>query len=359
MPKPLSRTAWSGASSKTRLDTKLDGVYGQKAPFRSLLAFEGSAMKATHARTSTAKQAPSLTATTLKSNLKSSASRELLEQRFTISPIMAKHILDKHNKRNRTLNEHHMSSIARDIKNGNWIDGTGSMISFAKDGSLMDGQHRLAAIVSAKRPLKLSVKFGLEKEAQRVIDTGRKRTYSDFIAMSEGMDSPYKAERASVTRMLFGFLNDPHTPCQYAKHHKPTQSDLIDVAKEFREDIAKAVSLVCAPGLVTKITVGSHAAFAAVLMRHSEYSEYIEEFFDLLGTGANLDADDPIMVIRNRFMIRPDLRTATMKDASIGLLLKGWNHWINGDAVSNKMHSPDKLVQVVGLSKMGTHDVYD
>ena len=315
-------------------------------------------MKAAYQRTTALKQPPTLTASTLKSNLKSSSSRELLEQRFTVPPIMAKHILDNHNHRNRTLNEHHLSSLVRDIRKGNWIDGTGSMISFSKDGSLIDGQHRLAAIVAAKKPLKLSVKFGLEEAAQRVIDTGRKRTYSDFIAMSEGLDAPYKAERASVTRMLFGFLNDQDTPCLFAKHHKPTQSDLIDVAREFSTDIAKSVSLVCGPGLVPKVVIGSHAALVAVLIRHSDYSAYAPEFFDLLGSGANLDSDDPIMIVRNRFMTKPEFRSSHMKDASIGLLIKCWNHWINGDQVSNKMHSPDKLVPMVGLTKLGTHKLY-
>ena len=301
---------------------------------------------------------PSLSASTLKANLKAGENGELQEQRFVVSPIMAKQILDKHNHRNRSLNDAHLSSLVRDIKRGHWIESTGTMISFAQNGQLIDGQHRLAAIVKAKKPLALSLKFGLDERSQRVIDTGRKRTYSDFIAMTEGLDAKYKTERAAVTRLVYGFLHDQTNPHLYANNNKPTQSDLYDVSAEFNQDISKAVSTVLGPGLVQKVVIGSFAAFVAVLAMHSDYSEHVGEFFHLLGTGANLEADDPIMVVRNRLMMRAEFRDQKEKDRTIGLLIKCWNLWIDGDSVTNKMHTPDALVPMVGLTRMGKHRLY-
>ncbi len=306
----------------------------------------------------TGPKAPSLSASHLKTNIKAGEQGELQEQRFLITPIIAKHILDKYNHRNRSLNETHLASLVRDIKHGHWIASTVTMVSFAQNGQLIDGQHRLAAIVKAKTPLPLSLKFGLDDAAQRVIDTGRKRTYSDYIAMTEGLDAKYKTERASVTRLLYGFLHDQERPHVYTNNNKPTQSDLYEVSSEFGEDIAEAVAAVFSPGAIPKVVVGSYAAFVYLLAKKSTYGEHAKEFFDLLGTGANLDSDDPIMVVRNRLLTREEFRNQKTKDRTIGLLIKGWNHWVNGDSVSNKMHNPEQLIPVKGLKKIGKHRLY-
>lgn len=301
---------------------------------------------------------PTLSQQAFKTFLKAGERGPLTEQKFLVTPSIAKKILDKHNGQNRTINSDHLSSLVRDIKRGHWIDDTGTMISFGTHGQLIDGQHRLSAIVKSGEALKLSFKFGLDAAAQRVIDTGRKRTFSDYIAMTEGLDAKYKTERASVTRLLYGFLHDQERPHIYTNNNKPTQSDLYDVAVEFGEDITEGVQTVLGPGLVQKVVIGSYAAFVYVLAKHSDYSEYADEFFQLLGTGANLEADSPIIVVRNRLMTRYEFRDQKTKDRTIGLLIKAWNMWINGDTASVKMHNPEALVRMVGLTKMGKNKLY-
>lgn len=304
------------------------------------------------------RKAPTLSTAGLRTLIKTGAREETLEQRFVITPAVAKHILEKHNQSNRSLNENHISSLVRDIKNGHWIEGTGTMVSFAQNGQLIDGQHRLGAIVKSKTPLRLSLKFGLDESAQRVIDTGRKRTYSDFIAMTEGLDAKYKTERASVTRMLYGFLHDQAHPHSFTNNNKPTQSDLYEVAVQFNDAITEAVTSTLGPGHVQKVVVGSYAAFVAVLANASDYSIHTSRFFELLGTGANLDADDPIMVVRNRLLTRDEFRNQKTKDRTIGLLIKCWNLWIQDEKTTNKMHNPDSLPKMVGLTKLGKHRLY-
>lgn len=304
------------------------------------------------------KKLPALTATSLKSLIKAGTQEETPERRFTVTPAIAKLILEQHNPKNRSINEPHLASLVRDIRNGNWVESTGTMISFARNGQLIDGQHRLGAIVRTGTPLRLSLKFGLDEAAQRVIDTGRKRTYSDFIAMTEGLDAKYKTERASVTRLLYGFLRDQSRPHVYTNNNKPTQSDLYEVAVEFNDDISGAVSTTLGPGQIHKIIIGSYAAFIYILTSHSVHGDRAKEFIELLATGANMEADDPIMVVRNRLMTRDEFRSQKTKDRTIGLVIKGWNHWIRGDKVSSKMHNPDSLPPVAGLTQLGSHKLY-
>lgn len=302
---------------------------------------------------------PNLSQTGLRNLLKTGEKGETIEQQYVVTPTVANFILSKLNGTNRTLNDTHLASIVRDIKAGNWVEGTGSMVSFAKNGELVDGQHRLGAIVRSKTPLRLSFKFGISEDAKRVIDTGRKRTFADFITMTEGHDAKYKTERASVTRLVYGFLHDQHHPHGYTNNIvKPTQSDLYTIAEEFHEDIADAVQKALGPGHVQKVTVGSYAAFVYLLAAASDYGDYAQEFMGHLSTGANMEANNPIMVARNRLLTRDEYRSAKNKDRTIGLLVKTWNLWIRDKTVSAKMHSPDEVPKVIGLDKLGRHKLY-
>jgi len=98
---------------------------------------------------------------------------------ISISPSMAEHYLSK-NIRNRHVSERLVTKYANDMVNGNW-GVTHQGIAFYLDGSLADGQHRLLAIVRAKKSIKMPVTTGLKKEASVDIDVHRPRNVVDGI----------------------------------------------------------------------------------------------------------------------------------------------------------------------------------
>lgn len=67
------------------------------------------------------------------------------EDNYEVSPSQAKKWLEQ-NKANRSVNKAKVKQMARDIKEGHW-DSTHQGIAIASDGTLIDGQHRLLAIV--------------------------------------------------------------------------------------------------------------------------------------------------------------------------------------------------------------------
>lgn len=98
----------------------------------------------------------------------------------TITPDRAARYLT-HNTGNRSIKKGHVRSLARDIANGKWRL-TGEAIKFNCDGELLDGQHRLQAIVAAKTPAPMLVIRGLERGVRTVLDTGAKRTAGDALS---------------------------------------------------------------------------------------------------------------------------------------------------------------------------------
>lgn len=100
----------------------------------------------------------------------------------TVTPEMATELLE-HNTLNRPLNQMHVNRIARQIIDGKWRFN-GDTVKVAKSGDVLDGQHRLWAIIEAKKPVETVIVRGIEREAFATIDTIRKpRSGGDTLAL--------------------------------------------------------------------------------------------------------------------------------------------------------------------------------
>jgi len=99
----------------------------------------------------------------------------------TITPTQAaKWLSPSVNRDNRPIRDSHVEFLAQQILGGNW-QTTHQGIGFADDGRLLDGQHRLSAIVRANRQVQMMVTRGLSEEAFKVVDCGLKRATADRI----------------------------------------------------------------------------------------------------------------------------------------------------------------------------------
>lgn len=101
-----------------------------------------------------------------------------------ITPEKAAEYLKMNTNNYRRLNKNKVATYAEDIRNGNWKTN-GESISFDQDGILKNGQHRLAAIVEANKPIMTLVVRGVENDVG-IYDSGMTRTVSQ-IARAEGI----------------------------------------------------------------------------------------------------------------------------------------------------------------------------
>jgi hypothetical protein len=101
---------------------------------------------------------------------------------ITITPEMAMQLLEG-NGENRPLNDQHVHRLARQIMDGKWrFNGDTIKRSTKKD--ILDGQHRLWAIIEAKTPVETIIVDDIEPDAFATIDTLRKpRSGSDMLAL--------------------------------------------------------------------------------------------------------------------------------------------------------------------------------
>ncbi len=99
-----------------------------------------------------------------------------------ITPQIAASILANKNMNNRRISKTYVDSYAQDILNDRW-ELTNQGIGFYKDGNLADGQHRLAAVVKANKPINITVTTGMERDAINGVDQHKKKSANDILTM--------------------------------------------------------------------------------------------------------------------------------------------------------------------------------
>lgn len=121
----------------------------------------------------------------------------------TITPAQAKKYLQS-NTENRAVRKAWVERLAGMISSGAW-HLTHQGIAFSEDGRLIDGQHRLLAILEANKPAQMMVAREIPEEAYRHIDGGAPRVLADRLKLCD--DSRLNRTIASLIRARLFIIN--------------------------------------------------------------------------------------------------------------------------------------------------------
>lgn len=110
-----------------------------------------------------------------------------------VSPGMAEGWLLK-NKSNRPLRRLTIVKYSRDMINGLWLVNS-DCLAFDVEGNLINGQHRLMALILAGVSIEFQVTYDLQAQAGMTMDQGIGRTATD-IAHFCGLDTVNKTQTA-------------------------------------------------------------------------------------------------------------------------------------------------------------------
>jgi hypothetical protein len=141
-------------------------------------------------------------------------------KRVLITPTLAKATMD-HNLNNRTLNPVRVDEFVFLIKAGRF-QCTHQGIALDDNNCVIDGQHRLAAIIKSGCSVYMLVSKGVPIEARLAIDTGKPRT---ALAISKLVGRPADSNtHYAVARIL------KYGPIKSSQMHVPTETlfDLVD-----------------------------------------------------------------------------------------------------------------------------------
>jgi len=135
----------------------------------------------------------------------------LRSQWMEVDPETARRWLEN-NFRNRPVAKDVVTAYARDMRNGVWVP-THQGIAFNDRDELIDGQHRLMAIIECGATIRMMVTFGLpsviegsEMTTMDAVDRGRTRSVADQLKIQHGMKqgSIIAAVTASIATICSG-----------------------------------------------------------------------------------------------------------------------------------------------------------
>src|ERR1700712_1414339 len=98
-----------------------------------------------------------------------------------VSPSMAEEWLAK-TPANRNIRRSAVDAYARDMLAGHWVLN-GETVKISTTGHLLDGQHRLNAVVAAAVTVPMIVVSNIPAEVMATVDAGVKRTYADALRL--------------------------------------------------------------------------------------------------------------------------------------------------------------------------------
>lgn len=215
-----------------------------------------------------------------------------------VTPKMAERWLYEKNTKNRKMYENVVNRYALDMKRGNWaLNHQG--ISFCEDGSLLDGQHRLKAIVISGKTITLMVtrnipisygKNGSTIFTRDTIDESRMRTAGDKLTLSYGIKEGNLTSSilASVIRICTG---------NTLKRSTQTIKAIYDIYEKEIKMIMSNKQRVS--GLCVTPALGAFTFAAKV------YPKEVLSFEDKYFSGEELKKGSPILAYRN-FMFSKD-----------------------------------------------------
>jgi hypothetical protein len=176
----------------------------------------------------------------------------------TITPDKAKVML-RLNKGNRPIRQNHVKKMAEDMKAGAW-QITHQGIAFNKNGELIDGQHRLNAIIESGKAVTMAVTTNCECSSFTILDQGIKRSVSDIT----GWDR--KVADVLNLAMYLSFSNHPTADQMF----RLNGSDIYEAASRLIND--------CSNTRTTYSSAPVRLAAIINILQHNDYDFVLGQY---------------------------------------------------------------------------------
>lgn len=241
-----------------------------------------------------------------------------------VTPAIAEKWLAK-NTHNRDINKRVVASLVRDMEDGNWLDN-GATITFSDEGVLLDGQHRLTAVVESGVSITVIVVRGASAESQHTMDTGAKRTLSNALKL-RGEKSYVQLAAAIVANIAW---DRGEKSFRAGINRKITNSEAMDYLERnpwIRDQIIEV-------NRFTNRFRGVPTGVISVLYRvFAEIDPFdADAFFDRLACDENHHRGEPIYAAR-KVIMDDYTRTNGHRDNKwkAAILIKAWNKFRDGE----------------------------
>lgn len=238
-----------------------------------------------------------------------------------VTPALAEGWLSG-NTVNRKIREAAVNQYASDMIAGRWSI-TNDALCFSPDGLLLNGQHRLAAVIASGETVAMLVMHNVPDESMGHMDTGVKRSSADYFGFHGETHTA-----ALAASLKLGLL---YTDGRIYKDRKVQSvsngemQDFLAENPEIRDSVAYIYATTRGVDLAPTVKIVAHWLFSEAAGR-----DQADTFFELLSTRIGLPKGSPILALDSRIREMRKVRTRLTHRDELALVVKAWNYWRTG-----------------------------
>lgn len=248
-------------------------------------------------------------------------------ERYT--PKLAREILDANNTDNRPLSQGRIEKYAADMTSGRWSTHTGETVKFAHSGRLLDGQHRLTALILANITMEFLTVRGLDEEIFTKIDIGKNRNGKDVLAIDYHLNPTVAAMVATAINMAITYEIPGAVPGAMSNNNLTStrlmsgNDTLIAYARK-NPDVIEAAKFVHENYRSKSLVSRGVLAWTSLETRRIAPAESDAFVLDIL-EGTGLDSADPVHGLRSVILQDQQAHRKAGRDCIIAGVVKAWN----------------------------------
>ncbi|WP_158679171.1 hypothetical protein [Streptomyces sp. Tu 6176] len=250
---------------------------------------------------------------------------------------------------NRRLDAGQVRALTQAIRRGEW-KLTHQGIAFDEAGALIDGQHRLYAIIEADTPVDMLVFDGLSKDVFPVLDAGKRRSAADTLSST---GAKYLTLLSSTIRHVLLFKEMPNDPWSGSRAHVSNDR----ILKAYHGDKSMYEESVAVGRELSKYLFTSQTAAAVGFFLTTEAAPAMpnDQWVSGLKSGAGLDFGDARLALREvpkESHRRGSRRRMGMRD-QVSIYIKAWNAWVEpenaGELRLRRLRKTEKMPMPVKI----------
>ena len=235
----------------------------------------------------------------------------------------------KGNKSNRRQRPLWVKELADRITKGKWIYN-GDAIRFSEDNRLLDGQHRLEAIVLADISVPMRVVRHLSEAAFTTMDEHARRSTSDTLCRLGIGHRDIERISATATKWWFNYRDKT-----FGKEPRRSNHEYFEFVSSTRE-IVYSATFVHELKCHGRILPAGPSAFLHYVASKNSKKDQIEAFLKKLYIGNDLSDKNPILYLREILSSNSESRRKLGIRDRVLMVVKVWNSIQKGRPISKK-----------------------
>lgn len=251
----------------------------------------------------------------------------------------------------RSMNRKHVKFLAQQMSSGQWANN-GETIKFGQDGGLVDGQHRLAAVVESGVTVGMLCVWGATSLG---VDEGRRRAFGDLHIDGKNLGNA----RASIVRAIL-MMQRGIDPWGAGATAAVANRDLLAAYRSL--DAGRFASAALCADRVKKMIPQSVTGVINYMASRNGSSDDVATFFVTMNAGAGLEEGSPMLALRRWLESTKDKIVGSYSSAwtraKFVVSARAWNAHVDGRTFSGpalwtKLHDVDLPAVSAPLPKDG------